>query len=291
MSDYIVKATAANGTIRAYAATTKELVEEARKTHNLSPVATAALGRTMTAAVIMGSMQKNDDDMVSIIIRGDGPMQGLVVTATSKLTVKGYVYNPSFVNEANYFGHFDVGGALGYGTLTVIKDIGLKEPYSGTVNLVTGEIGDDLTYYFATSEQTPSSVGLGVLMNKENTVREAGGFIIQLMPDAPEEVIGKLEAKIGEITSVTDMLDKGMTPEDILSMLLSDMDLKINEKVNPKFMCDCSKERVMRAVMSTGKKEIESMIADGKPVEVNCQFCRKNYEITLDELKAMISDK
>ena len=287
MSDYIVKATAANGTIRAYAATTKELVEEARKTHNLSPVATAALGRTMTAAVIMGSMQKNDDDMVSIIIRGDGPMQGLVVTATSKLTVKGYVYNPSFVNEANYFGHFDVGGALGYGTLTVIKDIGLKEPYSGTVNLVTGEIGDDLTYYFATSEQTPSSVGLGVLMNKENTVREAGGFIIQLMPDAPEEVIGKLEAKIGEITSVTDMLDKGMTPEDILSMLLSDMDLKINEKVNPKFMCDCSKERVMRA----GKKEIESMIADGKPVEVNCQFCRKNYEITLDELKAMISDK
>ena len=288
MTDYIVRAMAANGQIRAFAATTRELTEKARQIHGTSPVATAALGRLMCAGVMMGVTMKGEKDLTTLSIKGDGPLGGLTVTADSKGGVKGYVNNPTFVNPANFYGKFDVGGAIGYGTLTVIKDIGLKEPYSGQVGLMTGEIAEDLTYYFATSEQVPTSVGLGVLMNKENTVRQAGGFIIQLMPFADDEVIDKLEEKINSISSVTTMLDEGMNPEDILNYVLGDMGLEITDKTPTFYECNCSKEKVRKAIISIGKKDIMEMINDNKPIEVNCHFCNTNYEFTVEELKSML---
>lgn len=287
--DYIIRGTAAEGQIRAFAATTKNLVEIARQHHNTSPVATAALGRLLTAGAMMGSMQKGEKDLVTLIIRGDGPMQGLVVTAASDASVKGYVYNPGYVNPPNYMGKFDVGGAIGYGNLTVIKDMGLKEPYSGTTELVTGEIAEDLTYYFATSEQVPSSVALGVLMNKDNTVKQAGGFIVQLMPFAEDETIDRLEKNISEIKSVTSLLDEGLTPEQILEKVLMGLNPVFNDTINPEFKCNCSEEKILKAIAGTGRKEIQSMIDEGKDIEVNCQFCNTSYKITVDQLKNLIS--
>lgn len=288
MSDYIIRATAAAGQIRAFASTTKEIVECARQIHNTSPVATAGLGRMLTAASMMGATLKNSSDILTLIAKGDGPLGGITVTADSSSNVKGYVDNPSFVNPPNFFGKFDVGGAIGNGTLTVIKDIGLKEPYSGQVALITGEIAEDLTYYFATSEQVPTSVALGVLMNKNNTVKQAGGFIIQLMPFASDEVIDTLEAKIKEITSITNLLDNGMTPEDILNQVLGDMDLNITDKIPTAYHCNCSRDRVTKAIISIGKKEITDMINEGKDIEVNCHFCNKNYVFTPSDLKKLI---
>lgn len=289
MSDYIIRAMAAGGQIRAFAATTKDLVEHARQIHNTSPVATAGLGRMLTAASMMGATLKNSSDVLTLIAKGDGPLGGITVTADSASNVKGYVNNPSFVNPPNFFGKFDVGGAIGNGTLTVIKDIGLKEPYSGQVSLITGEIAEDLTYYFATSEQVPTSVALGVLMNKNNTVRQAGGFIIQLMPFASDEVIDALEAKIKEITSITSLLDSGMSPEDILNQVLCDMDLEITDTIPTAYNCNCSRERVTKAIISIGKKEITDMINEGKDIEVNCHFCNKNYVFTPEDLKKLIN--
>jgi len=286
--DYIVRATAANGQIRAFASTTKVLVEKARSIHNTSPVATAALGRLLTAGAMMGSMQKGEKDLLTLIIRGDGPMKGVVVTADSHADVKGYVYNPGFVNPPTYFGKFDVGGALGYGELTVIKDMGLKEPYSGTTPLITGEIAEDLTYYFATSEQIPTSVALGVLMNKDNTVKQAGGFIIQLMPFAEDAVIDKLEKNIGEITSITSLLDEGLSPEEILKRVLGDIEVTFNDIIEPHFACNCDKDRILRAIAGTGRNEIKSMIDDGEDIEVNCQFCNTSYKVTVEELKELL---
>ncbi len=289
MSDYIIRAMAAGGQIRAFAATTKDLVEHARQIHNTSPVATAGLGRMLTAASMMGATLKNSSDVLTLIAKGDGPLGGITVTADSASNVKGYVNNPSFVNPPNFFGKFDVGGAIGNGTLTVIKDIGLKEPYSGQVSLITGEIAEDLTYYFATSEQVPTSIALGVLMNKNNTVRQAGGFIIQLMPFASDEVIDALEAKIKGITSITSLLDSGMSPEDILNQVLGDMDLEITDTIPTAYNCNCSRERVTKAIISIGKKEITDMINEGKDIEVNCHFCNKNYVFTPEDLKKLIN--
>ena len=218
--DYIVRATAANRQIRAFAITSREMVETAREHHNTSPVATAALGRLLSAGAMMGVMMKGEKDMLTIMMKGDGPINGVTVTADSHGNVKGYVGNPNVIIPANYAGKLDVGAAIGYGTLTVIKDMGLKEPYSSQVPLGTSEVAEDLTYYFAASEQVPSAVGLGVLMSKDNTVKQAGGFIVQLMPFAEEEVIDKLEKRINSISSVTEMLEKGMTPEDILTEVM-----------------------------------------------------------------------
>ena len=214
MKDYIVRATAANGQVRAFAATTRGVVETARKDHNTSPIATVALGRLLTGAAMMGIMMKNDSDILTVQIKGNGPIGAMTVTAEPNGHVKGFVANPEVMLPLKN-GHMDIAGAVGIGVLSVIKDIGLREPYVGDTILITSEIADDLTYYFATSEQVPSSVGLGVLMNKDNTVREAGGFIIQLMPNATDEFIDKLEKRIKEIKSVTNMLDEGMTPEDL----------------------------------------------------------------------------
>ena len=289
MSDYIIRATAAEGQIRAFAAATRDLVEYARNAHNTSPVATAALGRLLTAGAMMGVMMKGEKDLLTIRIQGDGPIEGLTVTADSKGRVKGYAFNPAVMLPPNSKGKLDVGGALGVGVLSVIKDIGLKDPYVGQTILVSGEIAGDLTYYYATSEQTPSSVALGVLMNKDNTVRQAGGFIIQLMPGASEEIITKLEMKLGEIQSVTSLMDVGNTPEMILEHILGEFGLEIGEKIPASFYCNCTKERVEKAIISIGREEISQMIADGKPIEVNCHFCGKNYEFTVAELEDMLA--
>lgn len=287
MTDYIVRATAAEGQIRAFAAVTKDTVEEARRRHGTSPVATAALGRLLTAGAIMGSMMKNDTDMLTLQIRGDGPLGGITVTADSHANVKGYVLNPDVMLPPKN-GKLDVGGAVGIGLLTVIKDMGLKEPYSGQTILVTSEIAEDLTYYFANSEQVPSSAGLGVLMDKDNTVKCAGGFIIQLMPFAENKTIDQLEENLKKVTSVTKLLDAGYTPQQLLEELLGGMGLEITDTMPARFYCNCSKERVEQAVVSIGKKDIEEMIKEGKDIEVKCHFCNTAYKYTIDELKEIL---
>lgn len=288
MNDYIIRATAANDQIRAFAAVTTEMVETAREHHNTSPVATAALGRLLTAGAMMGSMMKGEKDVLTLQIKAGGPLQGITVTADSQGNVKGYVGNPDVYIPANSKGKLDVAGAVGPGFLTVIKDMGLKEPYSGQVMLQTCEIAEDLTYYFATSEQVPSAVGLGVLMNKNNTVRQAGGFIVQLMPFAEEEVISRLEQNVQKINSVTNLLEEGHTPESLLEKVLEGFDVQINEKMDTRFCCNCSKERVAKALISIGRKELNEMIQEGKPIEMNCHFCNTNYTFTVEELKEIL---
>ncbi len=288
--DYIVRATAADNQVRVFAATTRNLVEKARSVHNTSPVATAALGRLLTAGTMMGSMMKGDNDILTLKIDCSGPIQGLTVTADSKGRVKGYAVNPTVMLPISDKGKLDVGKALDLGILNVMRDMGLKEPYVGQTVLQTGEIAEDLTYYFATSEQIPSSVGLGVLMNRDNTVAQAGGFIIQLMPFAEERVIASLEKKLGEMTSVTDMLAKGMTPEDILEELLGEFGVQIQDTLPTEYYCNCSKERVEKAVISIGAKEIQEMIDDGEDIEINCHFCNTNYTFTVDELKEILKE-
>lgn len=288
MNDYIIRATAANDQIRAFAAVTTEMVETAREHHNTSPVATAALGRLLTAGAMMGSMMKGEKDVLTLQIKAGGPLQGITVTADSQGNVKGYVGNPDVCIPANSKGKLDVAGAVGPGFLTVIKNMGLKEPYSGQVMLQTCEIAEDLTYYFATSEQVPSAVGLGVLMNKNNTVRQAGGFIVQLMPFAEEEVISRLEQNVQKINSVTNLLEEGHTPESLLEKVLEGFDIQINEKMDTRFHCNCSKERVAKALISIGRKELNEMIQEGKPIEMNCHFCNTNYNFTVEELKEIL---
>lgn len=285
MSDYMIRATAANGQIRAFAVIAKEMTETARVNHACSPIVTAALGRLMCAGVMMGSMMKGEKDVLTLQIRGTGPLKGLTVTADAKGNVKGYPEVTDVVLPPNALGKLDVGGAVGTGILSVVKDMGLKEPYIGQTELQTGEIAEDLTYYFAVSEQTPSSVGLGVLMNKENTVRQAGGFIIQLMPDIEDEVIEGLEKKISEISSVTAMLEHGMTPEDILEEILGKYELEITERIPVGFHCDCSKERISRALATLSRQDLENLVADGEPIEIKCHFCNKTYKFDTEELK------
>ena len=288
MNDYMIRATAADGQIRAFAATTRDMVENAKNAHNTSPVATAALGRLMTAAAMMGADLKGEKDLLTLRIEGSGPLGGLLVTANGHGDVKGYAFNPDVMLPPNAQGKLDVGGSLDLGVLSVIKDIGLKEPYVGQTQLVTGEIAEDLTYYFATSEQVPSSVALGVLMNKDNTVRQAGGFIIQLLPGASDEIIDKLEAKLSGISSITALLNAGKTPEEILTDILGEFGLEILKKMPVQFHCDCERSRVEKAIISIGRKEIQDMIDEGKEIEVNCQFCNKHYKFSVDELGEML---
>lgn len=288
MDDYIIRGTAANDQIRFFAATTRELVEEARQIHETSPVVTAALGRLLTAGGMMGSMCKNDTDVLTLQIKGDGPIGGLTVTADAQGNVKGYPYENMVIIPASKVGKLDVGGAIGHGVLSVIKDIGLKEPYVGQTDLVSGEIAEDLTYYFATSEQIPTAVALGVLMNHDNTVRQAGGFIVQLMPYASEEVISELEKALEKFTSMTNELEKRGTVEKVMEFLFEDMGYQIYDTMETRFSCNCSRERVEKAVISIGKKEIQQMIDEAKPIEVNCHFCNKKYTFSVEDLQNMI---
>lgn len=285
MSDYMVRATAANGQIRAFAITSKELVEKARVHHNTSPIMTAALGRLLSGAVMMGTMMKGEKDLLTIQIQGSGPAKALTVTADSMGHVKGYPEVADVILPPNAKGKLDVGGALGIGVMSVIKDLGMKEPYVGQIALQTGEIADDLTYYFATSEQIPSSVGLGVLMNKANTVKQAGGFIIQLMPFTDEETIEQLEKQIANMTSVTALLEKGDTPEMLLKEVLGDIDFEVTDIIPVEFRCDCSKERIAKSLATIGKKDLDEMIADGEGIEVKCHFCNTAYNFSTEELK------
>ena len=287
MEDYIVRATAADNQVRAFAATTRQLVETARMHHGTSPVAAAALGRLLSAGAMMGSMMKNDTDMLTLQIKSGGPIGGITVTADSHANVKGYVGTPDVMLPPKN-GKLDVGGAVGPGLLLVIKDMGLKEPYSGQTILVSSEIAEDLTYYFANSEQVPSSVGLGVLMEKDNTVRCAGGFIIQMMPFAGEDTVCRLEENLKKVPSVTAMLDKGYTPEQLLEVLFEGLGLEITDTMPARFYCNCSKERVEQAVVSIGRKEIQEMIQDGEDIEVKCHFCNTAYRYTVEELKEIL---
>lgn len=286
--DYIVRATAADSAIRAFAITSRGLVEEARRRHNTSPVVTAALGRLLSGGAMMGVMMKGEKDLLTLQIKSGGPVQGLTVTADSHGNVKGYAVVPDVVLPANAKGKLDVAGAVGVGLMNVIKDLGMKEPYVGQTVLQTSEIAEDLTYYFAVSEQVPSSVGLGVLMNRDNTVKQAGGFILQLMPFADEQLIDELEKKITGISSVTQLLEEGRTPESLLEYILGDFGLELTDTIPAAFSCGCSKDRVEKAIISIGAKELQTMIEDEKPVEVRCDFCNTLYHFSPDELKTII---
>ncbi len=290
MSDYIVRASAANGSIRAFCATTAELCEHARAVHNTSPVVTAALGRTLTAGAIMGSMQKGDDDLLTIQLRGSGPMKGITVTADSKANVKGYALVPDVIIPANDKGKLDVSGAIGVGVLSVIKDMGLKDPYVGQVELISGEIAEDLAYYFTSSEQVPSAVSLGVLMNRDNTVRCAGGLIIQALPGASDDILETLEKKLSGLPSMTQMLEAQKSPADILNDVLGDLDLNILDTVPTAFKCNCDRKRVEKVVISLGRDELKKIIDEGKPIELKCQFCSRAYEFSLEELKRIYKE-
>ncbi len=288
MEDYIVRATAADHAVRAFAITSKQLTEYARSCHHTSPVVTAALGRLLAAGAMMGVMMKGEDDLLTVQVISDGPINGMTVTADACGRVKGYSNAVDVELSPNAIGKLDVGGAVGAGILRVIKDLGLKEPYVGTTELQTGEIAEDLTYYFVSSEQVPSSVGLGVLVDKDCSVRQAGGFIIQLMPNASDEVIEKLEEKIVKVNSVTELLEQGYTPEKILEELLGGLGLEITDKIPASFSCNCSKERIEKALLSIPKKDMLSIVDDNEPIEVKCQFCNRAYQFEVEELKEML---
>ncbi len=295
-NDIIVRATAGSGQIRAFAAVTRNMVETARQAHDTSPVVTAALGRLLSAGAMMGAMMKGDDDLLTLQIRGTGPMKGLTVTADARGNVKGYPLVADVVIPAKPAAtegavrKLDVSGAVGEGVLSVIRDLGLKDPYVGQVALQTGEISEDLTYYFAVSEQIPSSVGLGVLMNRDNTVRRAGGFIIQLMPYCEESLISRLEDRLTTMPPVTSLLDEGRSAEGLLEYILGDFSLEINDTMPTRFYCNCDKERVEKALISIGRKELDDIIKDGKDIELKCHFCNKAYNFTIDEVKKIAEE-
>jgi molecular chaperone Hsp33 len=285
MTDYLVRGTAADGFVRAFAVTTRKVTETARKRHNLSPVASAALGRTLAAALMMGADMKNEKDVLTIQFLCDGPIGGITATANSRGEVKGFVENPSVMLPPNQYGKLDVGGAVGHGTLHILKDIGLKEPYSGEVDIQNGEIAQDLTYYFAVSEQVPSVVSLGVLTSREDgSIVCSGGYIIQVMPDCPEEVISGIEQSCITAPPVTGMLSEGGTPESMLENILGPLGLTVMDRMPVSFTCDCSRERVEKALVAMGRNEIRSLIAEGKPVTLNCHFCNTDYTFTTEEL-------
>lgn len=287
MKDYIVRMTAAEGTLRAFACVSTNLVQEASNVHQLSPVATAALGRTLTAAAMMSRMLKGEKDKLTVQIRGDGPLGGIVVASDSKANVRGYVHNPDVDLPLNERGKLDIRTAVGYGYINVIKDLGLKEPYIGFSDLVSGEIADDLTYYYATSEQVPSTVALGVLVDA-NGVKSSGGFIIQLMPGAEEDTVQKLEEKLIGFPSISKLLADGTTPEGILEMLLEGLSPKVVETVPCAFVCNCSRDRMERNLISLGKEDLLEILEDKQGAELSCHFCNKKYNFTHDDLEELV---
>lgn len=284
MRDYLVRGIAKEGQIRAFALTTKNLTEEARKRHHLSPIATAALGRLMSSALMMSTDLKDESQLLTLQIKSEGPMGGLLTTVNGKGEIKGYVDQPDVMLPPSALGKLDVGGAIGSGILTVIKDLGMKEPYSSQVRLQTGEIGDDISYYYLTSEQIPTALGVGVFMNKDNTVAYSGGFMIQLMPFAEESIISVIEENITKAGSVTLMLKEGKSPEKILETILKGLDLKLTEEREVEFKCHCSEEKIHQMLVSLGKEELTNLIEEEEVVEVNCHFCNTKYRINQDNL-------
>jgi len=285
MADYIIRAVADDGSVRAFACITKDTVNEAFKHHKTSPVATAALGRLLTAASMMGAALKGENDTVSLQLTGNGPLGRVLAVSDSKSNVRGYVDNPVVDMPLNSNGKLNVGAAVGVdGFLTVINDIGMKEPYIGKIPLVSGEVGDDLTKYFAVSEQIPSAVGLGVLIDKDYTVKTSGGFIVQVMPEATEEDIKRLETNLDAVKSVTALLSEGKTPEDILKMLLFGFEYHITDTIDTGYKCNCSRERVERALISIGSEELKKIIEEDGESELSCHFCSQKYHFDKEQL-------
>lgn len=285
MKDYCIRVTTGNKEVRAFFASTKNMVETARGFHNTTKVATAALGRTLTATSMMGLMMKNKGDKITVIIKGGGPIGTILTSSNANGIVKGYVTNPDVEVENYASGKLNVAGAVGnQGTIRVIKDLGLREPYNGEYEVVSGEIAEDLTYYFTVSEQTPSAVSLGVL-TRADEVEEAGGFIVQMMPDASEETISTIERNLTGIQSITQMLSQGLTPEDMMNIVLKDLEPSILDKLEVGFECDCSKNRVAEVFAAIGKQELKAIIDEDKGAEVGCQFCESKYSFSEDELK------
>lgn len=285
MKDYCIRVTTGNKEVRAFFASTKNMVETARGFHNTTKVATAALGRTLTATSMMGLMMKNKGDKITVIIKGGGPIGTILTSSNANGIVKGYVTNPDVEVENYASGKLNVAGAVGnQGTIRVIKDLGLREPYNGEYEMVSGEIAEDLTYYFTVSEQTPSAVSLGVL-TRADEVEEAGGFIVQMMPDASEETISTIERNLTGIQSITQMLGQGLTPEDMMNIVLKDLEPSILDKLEVGFECDCSKDRVAEVFAAIGKQELKAIIDEDKGAEVGCQFCESKYSFSEDELK------
>lgn len=285
-ADYMVRGIDKGANFRFFGTNSRNLVNEACKKHQTTPVASAALGRTLTATAMMGAMLKRDEDRISIIIKGDGPIGGIITEGNGKGEVKGYVYNPQIESHLNYLGKLDVGGAVGNANMTVVKDLGLKEPYSGQVPMLTGEIGEDLTYYFAVSEQTNSVVILGVLVDVDYSIKQAGGIIIQVLPNAKEEAIDELEEKLKDFGNLTDKLEKGQSIEYVIEKLLGEVDYMDHTPVN--FVCDCSKDRMERALISVGKKDLQEIADEDGQAELVCPFCNDKYIFAKDELEDMI---
>lgn len=289
MADYIVNAITSNGAIRVVAADTTELCNRAQEIHKMSPTAAAALGRTLTAAAIMGSMLKSADDSLTIQLNGGGPIGKVVAVGDGKANVKGYVGNPLVDLPLNEKGKLDVGGAIGReGMLGIVRDLGLKEPYVGQVPLVNGEVAEDLTQYYATSEQLPTAVALGVLVDVDYTIKAAGGFILQVLPGAYNEDIDNVEKTIASISSVTEMLSNGKKPEDIVKQLLADYEIEYFDNVPTKYSCDCSRDRTDRALISLGKDELTKIINEDGKAEITCHFCDNVYKYTKEELEALL---
>lgn len=287
--DYLVRAIDEDAKVRIFACNSTDMVEEARKIHNTSKTATAALGRTLTAAALMSENLKNEADTLTINIKGDGDIGQIVVTTKANGVVKGYVNNPladADIRESD--GKLDVGKIVGKGTLTIVSDHGLKEPYIGKVELVSGEIAEDLANYFYQSDQVPSVVSLGVLVDVDYTVRDSGGFILQLMPGAGEECISKIEENLSKLKSVTTMLDEGMTPEEIVESVMNGFKIKFLDKKEIGFNCDCSREKVEDSLISIGKDELNKIIEEDKSAEVVCHFCNTKYYFEEDDLKNII---
>ena len=287
MNDYLVRALSFNGQVRAYAVRTTETVGEAQVRHHTWPTASAALGRAMSAAVMMGAMLKGEEKL-TIKIEGGGPIGVILVDSNAKGEVRGYVTNPQIHFDLNEQGKLDVRRAVGTdGALTVVKDIGMRENFTGQVPIVSGELGEDFTYYFVTSEQTPSSVGVGVLVNPDNSILAAGGFILQLMPGTDDEVITEIENRLKKIPPVSKLIQQGLTPEELLEALLGKENLKILDKMPVAFTCSCSKERFASAIISLGAEEIEDMIVTEGKAEAHCHFCNEKYEYSKEELEEL----
>lgn len=292
MQDKLVIATAKNNEVRIIAAITTELVNEGVQRHKCAATASAALGRMLTAGTIMGAMLKNKSDSLTLKINGGGIAKGIVVTAHSDASVKGYIGNPNADLPENSRGKLDVSGIIGKdGSLTVIKDMGLKEPYVGQVPIYTGEIGDDLAYYFTTSEQLPSAVGTGVLVEKDLTIKAAGGFIIQMLPGHNELTADLVTYRLEEIPSITKLISDGMSIEEILDFIFEDMDLKILGEMKPEYKCDCSREKVEKALLSIGKKDLLEIYNDGKTEELKCNFCNDIYEFNHEDIGKLLEEK
>ncbi|MFJ7832354.1 MAG: Hsp33 family molecular chaperone HslO [Peribacillus sp.] len=287
MKDYLVKALGYEGQVRAYAVSTTETVGEAQRRHYTWPTASAALGRAMTAGVMMGAMLKGEEKL-TIKIEGGGPIGSILVDSNAKGEVRGYVTNPQTHFDLNEQGKLDVRRAVGTeGLLTVVKDIGLRDNFSGQVPLVSGELGEDFTYYFATSEQVPSSVGVGVLVNPDNSILAAGGFIIQLMPGTSDETITKIEQRLSTIVPVSKMIQNGLTPEEILTELLGEGNVQVLEKIDVEFSCPCSRERISNALISLGQEEIRDIIETEGQAEAQCHFCNETYQFSKEDLEEL----